>query len=542
MRTVSLSPAEYSELSIEGLELHRGHNVVAVAQELIEPLHPTSSSDTATPHTHATACPAQDDEADLPKFDVQSDMSTAPLERHDEDSHTSPLPSIHTSSGASLKDAPATSSPSLRYSSSSDSIEVDTESSCGSPHVPFISASLSPSEGAPQSGSTPAVRTGITRSRTSHTVRSGDSAASDVDLSDSERRRKLRKVKPGTGASRSAKASRSLRESVKNGTFELDPMQWQTYLEKLRKLDLHMEAEITQEKGCRVYHSLCSKWNVQQEPYNVANFKGHVASCRGPKALKSTKRGKLFTADPSQFGAIGAFFTAKAKDVPPGVSLPASPASDPPLQQPSTKDVQSKGPSTAAEKPRPESKATRTLTAWVERLKSTKSSIAGPQSCLESPATPTRVTQRLEDPTQADTCPVEERRVTYCGGIREAHDGVRLTKNYLKRPIDTGGGSRLESAIIKELYGDGKVKGDLTVEELEQLELQRLRAYGRTWQLDRPGARVFSTSCLQTLNHPSSTHVVGGAPPIGDECRKVLKSKSFRNALAVKPPKPEHYR
>lgn len=80
------------------------------------------------------------------------------------------------------------------------------------------------------------------------------------------------------GSSRSAAATRKLRELVKSGKFVVDEQKKVTYERKCVGMDA--KARFRYEKKWEVLHSKCGKWFAMSEPYNTTKFKLHVEGCR----------------------------------------------------------------------------------------------------------------------------------------------------------------------------------------------------------------------------------------------------------------------
>ena len=80
------------------------------------------------------------------------------------------------------------------------------------------------------------------------------------------------------GSSRSAAASRKLRESMKSGKFVADEQKKAAYEKKCVGMD--GKARFRYEKKWEVLHSKCGKWFSMSEPYNTTKFKHHVEGCQ----------------------------------------------------------------------------------------------------------------------------------------------------------------------------------------------------------------------------------------------------------------------
>jgi hypothetical protein len=88
--------------------------------------------------------------------------------------------------------------------------------------------------------------------------------------------------------SRSAEASRKLKESLRSGTFVADEKKRGRFEGKCRGLDRH--AKFGYKASWQVRHSKCSKWITMQELYNLTRFKEHIDGCRqmGEKGRNGT--------------------------------------------------------------------------------------------------------------------------------------------------------------------------------------------------------------------------------------------------------------
>ena len=80
------------------------------------------------------------------------------------------------------------------------------------------------------------------------------------------------------GPSRSAAATRKLRESMKSGTFVADEQKKAVYERKCIGMD--EKARFRYQKRWEVLHSKCGKWLAMSEPYNTTKFKIHIEGCR----------------------------------------------------------------------------------------------------------------------------------------------------------------------------------------------------------------------------------------------------------------------
>ncbi|KAI0363681.1 hypothetical protein BV20DRAFT_957785 [Pilatotrama ljubarskyi] len=82
---------------------------------------------------------------------------------------------------------------------------------------------------------------------------------------------------PGpVGISRSATASRKLKNSLHDGTFELDERRLSNMLDQVALLDSAAEVREDANRRWQVWHSRCGKWYTMKEPYSVTRFRDHV--------------------------------------------------------------------------------------------------------------------------------------------------------------------------------------------------------------------------------------------------------------------------
>ncbi|KAF9779588.1 hypothetical protein BJ322DRAFT_1167867 [Thelephora terrestris] len=93
--------------------------------------------------------------------------------------------------------------------------------------------------------------------------------------------------------SRSAEASRKLKEDLRSGTFAVDEGKRKRFEGKCRAVDGH--AMFRYKKSWQVRHSKCSKWVKMREPYDMVRFGDHVKGCK--------RTGEKF-----RDGAIDSFF------------------------------------------------------------------------------------------------------------------------------------------------------------------------------------------------------------------------------------------
>ena len=79
------------------------------------------------------------------------------------------------------------------------------------------------------------------------------------------------------GESRSAVASRKLKESLKSGQFVADERRQEVFEEKCRKMGGGVKFRYGEK--WEVLHQKCGKWLVMNEPYNATRFKSHLKTC-----------------------------------------------------------------------------------------------------------------------------------------------------------------------------------------------------------------------------------------------------------------------
>ena len=80
------------------------------------------------------------------------------------------------------------------------------------------------------------------------------------------------------GESRSAAASRKLKNSLKAGQFVVDGRKKVVFEEKCRQMDAG--AKFRHGEKWEVLHSKCGKWSTMAEPYNTTRFKAHIGNCK----------------------------------------------------------------------------------------------------------------------------------------------------------------------------------------------------------------------------------------------------------------------
>ncbi|KAF9780748.1 hypothetical protein BJ322DRAFT_1011530 [Thelephora terrestris] len=80
-----------------------------------------------------------------------------------------------------------------------------------------------------------------------------------------------------TGTSRSAEASRKLREGVNNGTYVVQKKKLGTWRSKIRGLDSNVDFDDKNPR--RVFHQSCERWILVKEPGDSTRFREHLKAC-----------------------------------------------------------------------------------------------------------------------------------------------------------------------------------------------------------------------------------------------------------------------
>jgi hypothetical protein len=107
------------------------------------------------------------------------------------------------------------------------------------------------------------------------------------------------------GESRSAAASRKLKESLKSGDFTVNERKRAAFEEKCKQMG--DDARFRYGEKWEVLHQKCGKWFAMSEPYNTTRFKAHLKNCKA----KDTK---------GRNGCIDNFFRPQANSKGVGVS------------------------------------------------------------------------------------------------------------------------------------------------------------------------------------------------------------------------------
>ena len=125
------------------------------------------------------------------------------------------------------------------------------------------------------------------------------SSSNPAPSSDKKRPRTVRPANDSVGSSKSQTTTRLLNQSLKDGSFVLNPHKWQKFRKSILELDPRaVFPPVTQEDPSQVRvvtHFLCGRKLEMREPYNTVAFKNHVNGtkkqqpCAGP--LKSQLSG-----------------------------------------------------------------------------------------------------------------------------------------------------------------------------------------------------------------------------------------------------------
>ena len=107
------------------------------------------------------------------------------------------------------------------------------------------------------------------------------------------------------GESRSAVASRKLKESLKSGEFAVDEQKRTSFERKCEQMGAGVRFRYGEK--WEVLHQKCGNWLVMAEPYNTTRFKAHLGSCKA----KGTK---------GRNGCIDDFFRPRAESAGVGAS------------------------------------------------------------------------------------------------------------------------------------------------------------------------------------------------------------------------------
>jgi hypothetical protein len=135
--------------------------------------------------------------------------------------------------------------------------------------------------------------TNLPQKRPQHSDSSNSDNDSSDNSSDSSDARPLKYVKSGDGTSKSAVASRSLRKSVKSGTFNINQEKYQNWKTKILQSD--RDAEFDEHDLWKVRHSVCGEWKRVKEPYDATRWKKHLKDCEDMKKKKIFKTPSLFS-------------------------------------------------------------------------------------------------------------------------------------------------------------------------------------------------------------------------------------------------------
>lgn len=139
---------------------------------------------------------------------------------------------------------------------------------------------------------------------------SSDGYESSTDsLSSAEKNRTTKYVKAGEGTSRSAKASRAMRENFRGGTLNVKAWRIEAWKKKVLKDD--PKAEFDPNDISRARHSGCGKYIKMKEPCNIGRWKDHLQACN----KKSTKKPAAGTPSLFQLGWAKVTQAGKKKKV-----------------------------------------------------------------------------------------------------------------------------------------------------------------------------------------------------------------------------------
>jgi hypothetical protein len=108
--------------------------------------------------------------------------------------------------------------------------------------------------------------------------------SSTNSLASAEIKRTVNYVKAGEGTSRSAKASRAMREDFRDGSLKIKAWRIEAWKEKVLKDD--PQAEFDPKDISRARHSGCGKYVKMKDPCNIGRWKDHIQACN----KKSTKK------------------------------------------------------------------------------------------------------------------------------------------------------------------------------------------------------------------------------------------------------------
>ena len=277
-----------------------------------------------------------------------------------------------------------------------------------------------------------------------------------------EKRKRVGEVETGTdddgscgerGESRSAAASRRLKELLKSGKFVVDEQKRAVFEEKCKRMG--NGARFRYGEKWEVLHQKCGKWSTMAEPYNTTRFKAHLTACKS----KDSK---------GRNGCIDDFFRPQVDSVGVGASA----------------------------------KTTKRPTVMVR-----KQVVVGGRSVKPDLETP---------PVIAKSLP--------CLGLREDHNN-QIPK-YISRSLTEGAGSRSESHITTELFGDGTRYSKLG--DKGKRLVQAAQVHARAWTINRELQAIYSTNCRKVVNATSAENTC-------PECLGVLRLKEFKKALSVVP-------
>jgi len=140
---------------------------------------------------------------------------------------------------------------------------------------------------------------------------------------------------------------------------------------------------------------------------------------------------------------------------------------------------------------------------------------------------------RRADPTDSTPSSKTPRSSLPCPGLDEK-DHPRVLQ-YLDRTGAFGGGASSVTKIAFELYG--KPYGKLSMSRKIQVKLAQRHDW--KWRNEHDNGKVFSTTCTTRAVH---SVVKSARPEPCASCREVLRSKTFKNAIALPKPPDERYK
>jgi hypothetical protein len=130
--------------------------------------------------------------------------------------------------------------------------------------------------------------------------------------------------------SRSAIASRRLRELAKSGEFVADERKRKRFEEKCAEMDHRAKFDYW-DASWQVLHSNCSRWYQMSEPYNTTKFKSHTRTCKAKGKDRNTSIMTFFKPrDPNDAEAKTKITVSGRKQIFVGGSTLTPPSTKPP--------------------------------------------------------------------------------------------------------------------------------------------------------------------------------------------------------------------